>query len=429
VLVVAANDGVMPQTIEALNHAKEAKVPIIVAVNKCDLPEANPDKVKSQLAELGLNPEEWGGETIYNNISALQKTGIKELLDSILIQSEMLELKANYACRAEGKVLESKIDNGRGIVATVIVERGTLRVGDSFVAGIFHGKVRAIFNDKGEKVDESYPAQPVEIIGLEGIPNAGDPFQVTESDKYARQISGKRQELKRFEEAKNVKKITLDNLYSTIQAGEVKELKVIIKADVQGSAEAVKSSLEKLSTPEVRLNVIHSSAGTINEGDVTLASASNAIIIGFNVRPTPKAKAWAEQEKVDIRKYNIIYRAVDEMKLAMEGLLSPELREQDIGKAQVREVFKVPKIGVIAGCIVTEGCVKRNCSVQVIREGIEIFSGKMVSLKRFKDDVKEVQNGFECGIGLENFQDLAPGDELEFSETIEIARKLGEAKA
>jgi len=426
VLVVAANDGVMPQTLEALDHAKAAGVPIIVAVNKCDLPEANPDKVKTQLAERGLNPEEWGGETIYNQISALQKKGISELLDSILVQSEVLELEANYSCRADGKVIESKIDHGRGIVATVMVERGTLRVGDSFVAGVFSGKVRAIFNDKGEKIDEATPAMPVEVIGLEGMPNAGDPFQVPESEKYARQVSGKRQELKRFNEAKNLKKITLDNLYSTIQEGAVKELKVIIKADVQGSAEAVKASLEKLSTPEVRLNVIRSSAGAISEDDVYLASSSEAVIIGFNVRPTPKVKARADQEKVEIRKYNIIYRAVEEIQQAMEGMLAPELREQDLGSAEVREVFKVPKYGVVAGCMVTEGKVKRTAFVHVTRDGIEIFSGKVGSLKRFKDDAKEVDSGYECGIGIEGLQDLKVGDTLDFTEQIEVQRKLAD---
>jgi translation initiation factor IF-2 len=424
VLVVAANDGVMPQTIEALHHAQEAKVPIIVAINKCDLPEANPERIKTQLSEHGLTPEDWGGETIYNQISALQKTGIAELLESILVQSEILELKANYDCRAEGKILESKVDHGRGIVGTVIIERGTLRIGDAFVAGIFRGRVRSIVNDHGEKLEEATPSMPIEITGLEGIPNAGDPFQVTESDKYARQVSDKRQELKRFEESKNIKKITLDNLYTTIQEGAVKELKVIIKSDVQGSAEAVKASLEKLSTSEVRLSVIHSSAGAINEGDVTLASASNALIIAFNVRPTPKAKSLADQEKVEIKKYNIIYRAVDDIKLAMEGMLSPEYKEQDLGVAEVREVFKVPKIGVIAGCMVKEGKVRRNCAIHVIRDGIELFTGKISSLRRFKDDAKEVEAGFECGIGIDGFQDLQPGDQLEVSETIEIVRKL-----
>jgi len=425
VLVVAADDGVMPQTIEALNHAKDAKVPIIVAINKIDKPEANPDKIKTRLGELGLVAEEWGGDTIYVPISALQKKGIDDLLDAILLQAEVLELKANYSCRAEGKVVESKIDHGRGVVATIIVQRGTLRTGDPYVAGVYSGRVRAIFNDKGEKIDEATPSMPVEILGLEGMPNAGDPFQVTESERMARQISLKRQELKRFEDSRNVKKVTLDNLYETITDGEVLELKVIIKGDVQGSVEALKQSLEKLSTKEIRLNVIHASAGAINDSDVMLAAAdSNAIIIGFNVRPTSQAKALAEQEKVDIRKYNVIYKAVEEIQQAMEGMLSPDIKENVIGMAEIRSVIKVPKIGNIAGSYILEGTVKRSSTVHLIRDGIVVFSGKLASLRRFKDDVKEVVVGYECGIALENFNDIKVGDQLEIIETVEVARKL-----
>ncbi len=425
VLVVAADDGVMPQTIEALNHAKDAKVPIIVAINKIDKPEANPDKIKTRLGELGLVAEEWGGDTIYVPISALQKKGIDDLLDAILLQAEVLELKANYNCRAEGKVVESKIDHGRGVVATIIVQRGTLHTGDPYVAGVYSGRVRAIFNDKGEKIDEATPSMPVEILGLEGMPNAGDPFQVTESERMARQISLKRQELKRFEDSRNVKKVTLDNLYETITDGEVLELKVIIKGDVQGSVEALKQSLEKLSTKEIRLNVIHASAGAINDSDVMLAAAdSNAIIIGFNVRPTSQAKALAEQEKVDIRKYNVIYKAVEEIQQAMEGMLSPDIKENVIGMAEIRSVIKVPKVGNIAGSYVLEGTVKRNSTVHLIRDGIVVFSGKLASLRRFKDDVKEVAAGYECGIALENFNDIKVGDQLEIIETVEVARKL-----
>ncbi len=425
VLVVAADDGVMPQTIEALNHAKDAKVPIIVAINKVDKPEANPDKIKTRLGELGLVAEEWGGDTIYVPISALQKKGIDELLDAILLQAEVLELQANYDCRAEGKVIESKIDHGRGVVATIIVQRGTLRTGDPYVAGVYSGRVRAIFNDKGEKIDEATPSMPVEILGLEGMPNAGDPFQVTESERMARQISLKRQELKRFEDSRNVKKVTLDNLYETITDGEVLELKVIIKGDVQGSVEALKQSLEKLSTKEIRLNVIHASAGAINDSDVMLAAAdSNAIIIGFNVRPTSQAKALAEQEKVDIRKYNVIYKAVEEIQQAMEGMLSPDIKENVIGMAEIRSVIKVPKVGNIAGSYILEGTVKRNSTVHLIRDGIVVFSGKLASLRRFKDDVKEVAAGYECGIALENFNDIKIGDQLEIIETVEVARKL-----
>ena len=427
VLVVAADDGVMPQTLEAISHAKDAKVPIIVAVNKVDKPEANPDRVKTQLSEHGLTPEEWGGDTQYVHISALKGEGIDDLLDAILLQAEVLELKANYDCRAEGKILESRIDKGRGVVSSVIVQQGTLSQGDPFVAGIYSGRVRALFNDLGQRIDSAGPSTPVEILGMEEMPNAGDPFQVTESEKEARAISTKRQELKRFEDAKAVKKVTLDNLYSTIEQNEIKEFKVIIKADLQGSAEALKTSLEKLSTRDIRLVVIHSSAGAINESDVTLAAAdSNAIIIGFNVRPTPKAKALADQERVEIRKYNIIYKAVEEIQAAMEGMLSPDTKEEVIGSVEVRNTFKVPKIGVIAGCYVTDGVVRRNSMVNLIRDGIVKFTGKISSLKRFKDDAKEVAVNFECGIGLENWQDIQVGDHFEIFEYVEVARKLGE---
>ncbi len=430
VLVVAADDGIMPQTLEAIDHAKAAKVPIIVAVNKIDKPEANVDRVMTQLSERGLVPEEWGGDTQFVKISALKREGIDDLLDAILLQAEMLELKSAYECRAEGKILESRVDQGRGVVATVVVQKGTLRQGDPYVAGIYSGRVRAMFDDRGHRIQEAGPSTPVEVLGMEEMPNAGDPFQVTESEKDARAISAKRQELKRYEAAKAVKKTTLESLYSDIADSEVKELKVIIKADLQGSAEALKASLEKLSTREIRLNVIHSSAGAINESDVTLAAAdSNAIIIGFNVRPTPKAKMLAEQESVEIRKYNIIYKCVEEIQQAMEGMLSPDTKEEVIGQVEVRDTFKVPKVGTIAGCYVTEGSVKKTCTVNLIREGIVIFNGKIASLKRFKDDAKEVLKGFECGIGLVDWQDIKVGDTLEIIDTVEVARKLGDSIA
>ena len=431
VLVVAADDGVMPQTIEAINHAKDAKVPIIVAINKIDKPEANPEKVKNRLSELDLMPEDWGGKTMYVEISALKKQGIDDLLEAILLQAEVLELKANYDCNAEGKIIESKVDHGRGVVATIIVQRGVLHEGDPYVAGVYAGHVRAIFNDKGKRIPEATPSMPVEILGLDNMPNAGDPFQVTDSEKLARQISDKRRELKRFEDAQNVKKVTLDNLYQTIQEGGILELKVIIKADVQGSVEALKQSLEKLSTNEVRLNVIHASAGAINESDVSLATTdSNVIIIGYNVRPTAKAKLLAETEKVDIRKYTVIYQAVEEMKLAMEGMLSPDKKEVVVGNAEIRNVFKVSKVGNIAGVYVLDGNIKRSCLVTVIRENVVLASSlKISSLKRFKDDVKEVTSGFECGLALENFNDIAIGDNLEFIEIQEVARKLTPKKA
>ena len=427
VLVVAADDGVMPQTVEAINHAKEAGVPIIVAVNKIDKPEANPERIKTQLSDYELIPEDWGGQTIFVELSALKKEGIDKLIESILLEAELLDLKANYNRTAEGKVLESRIDHGRGVVATVMVEKGTLKVGDSFVAGVWPGKVRALFNDKGDKVDEATPSVPIEIIGFEGIPNAGDPIQVVEDEKTARGISIKRQELKRFEDAKNIRKITLDNLHATITEGAIQELKVIIKSDVQGSAEALRSSLERLSTEEIRLHVIQALPGAINEGDVDLAAASNAIIIGFNVRPVPKAKILAEQERIDIRRYNVIYKAVEEIQLAMEGMLKPETREEVIATVEVRDIFRTPRAGTVAGSYVLTGTVKRSAIIHVIRDNIEIHTGKISSLRRFKDDVREVSAGFECGIGLENFNDLNVGDQFEVFEVVEIARKLGAA--
>ncbi len=424
ILVVAANDGVMPQTIEAIHHAREANVPIIVAVNKVDLPEANIDRVKQQLSEYDLLPEDWGGSTLFCEVSALKGQGIDNLLESIILQTEILELKVNYNCRAEGKVVESKVDHGRGIVSTVIIQRGTLKVGDSFVAGVYPGKVRAMFNDREERIEEATPATPVEILGFGGIPDAGSPFQVTESEKQARMVGEKRQELERQGEAKNVKKITLDNIYDSIQDGEVQELKIIIKGDVHGSVEALKTSLEKLSTDEIKLHVIHAAAGAVIENDVNLAAASKAIIVGFHVRPTPKAMMLADQEKVEIRKYTIIYDALEDIKSAMEGMLSPELKEVTIGTIEIRNTFKVPKIGVIAGCYVTSGKVTRGSTVHVIRDGIELHTGKITSLKRFKDDAKEVEKGYECGIGIENFNDLKEGDIFEAFEIQKIARKL-----
>ena len=424
VLVVAADDGVMPQTIEAINHAKEAEVPIIVAIKKIDKPEANPDKVKAQLSDLGLMPEDWGGTTMYVELSALQKIGIDKLIETILLEAELLDIKANFQRSAEGKIIDSEVDHGRGIVATVMVERGTLAVGDAFVAGIWPGRVRAIFNDKGEKINKATPAMPVVILGFEGIPNAGDPLQVVESERIAREFSSKRQELKRFEDAKIIRKVTMDNLHDMITDGTIQELKVIVKADVQGSAEALKSSLEKLSTKEIRLNVIQALPGPINEGDVALAIASKAIIIGFNIRPLPKAKIVAEQEKIEIKKYNIIYKAVEEIKMAMEGMLKPEIKEEVVGTIEVRETFKVPKIGTIAGCYVLTGLVRRNCTINVIREQVVVHSGKIASLRRFKDDAREVASGYECGIGLVDFNDIQVGDNFEVIDIIEIARKL-----
>ncbi|MDA3947896.1 MAG: translation initiation factor IF-2, partial [Spirochaeta sp.] len=424
ILVVAANDGVMPQTREAISHAKDAGVPIIVAINKVDLPEANVDRVKQQLSELELIPDEWGGQTPMVEVSALQREGIEDLLETVLLQAELLELKANYGRRAEGKVIESRIDPGRGTVASVLIERGTLRVGDSFIAGIFPGKVRAMFNDRGQRIEEAPPSTPVEILGFDGVPDSGDPFQVTEDEKSARQVGAKRQELKRVEVAKNVKKVTLDNLYDSIQEGAIQELKVVIKGDVHGSVDALQSALEKLSTPEIRLVAIHASAGAINEGDIMLASASNALVVGFHVRPTPRAQQLAEREKVEIKKYSIIYDAVEDVRAAMEGMLAPDLQEQTIGAVEVRDTFKVPKIGIVAGSYVTEGKVQRKANVRVFRDNVQIHEGTISSLKRFKEDVKEVDSGYECGIGISNLQDVQVGDTLEIYVVKEVARKL-----
>ena len=427
IIVVAADDGVMPQTVEAINHARDAEVPIIVAVNKIDKPEANIDKVKTQLSEYQLIPEDWGGQTMFVEVSALKKEGIDKLIEAILFQAEILDLRANFNRGAEGKILESRIDHGRGIVATVMVQRGTLKIGDCFVAGVWPGKVRALFTDKGEKVEEATPSMPIEVLGFEGIPNAGDPLQVVEDEKTARGVSAKRQELKRFEDSKHIRKITLDNLHDTINEGSIQELKVIIKADVQGSAEALRTSLEKLSTKEVRLHVIQALPGAINEGDVDLAIASNAIIIGFHVRPIPKAKILADQEKVEIRRYNIIYKAVEEIHQAMEGMLKPETKEEIIGTVEVRAAYKTPKFGVVAGCYVLTGTVRRGAGIHIIRDDIELFTGKIGSLRRFKDDVREVAAGFECGIGIENFDDVKVGDQFEIFEMVELARKLSPA--
>ena len=428
ILVVAADDGVMPQTIEAISHAREANVPIVVAINKIDVSGANPDRVKNELAERGVVPEEWGGDTLMVEVSALKKVGIKDLLEAILLQAEMLDLKANPNRRAKGTIIESKIETGRGIVATVLIETGTLHLQDPFVAGIYPGRVRAMFDENGRPVREALPSDPVEVIGFTGLPDAGDPFQVTKNEKEAKQIGQKRQELKRLEASKNVKKVTLENLYEQIKEGEIQELKVIIKADVQGSVEALKDALEKLSTDQVRLNCIHSGVGAINETDIILASASQAIVIGFRVRPNNRAAELAKKEKVDIRRYSIIYDVIEDVKSAMEGLLAPELREEVVGVAEIRKVFKVSKVGSIAGAYVNSGKISRTDNVRVIRDGIEIYSGKIESLKRFKEDAREVQQGYECGIKIENFDDIKEGDIIEAYVIHEIAQKLNTVK-
>ncbi|PJZ66173.1 translation initiation factor IF-2 [Leptospira wolffii] len=425
ILVVAADDGVMPQTLEALSHAKDAKVPIIVAINKVDLPTANPDKIMQELANHGLQSEEWGGDTMYCKISAKENIGIDKLLEAVLLQAEVLDLKANPKRRAKGTIVEAKLDPGRGAVATVLIQNGTLRVGDPFVAGVFSGRVRAMYDDYGHLIKEAGPAFPVQVTGLDGVPDAGAPFDAVEDEKEARNISQHRIEFERIGNAGAAgSKVTLENMNEFIKQGALKELKVIIKADVRGSAEAIKEALEKLSTADVKLNVIQSGAGAIVDMDVMLASASNAIVIGFHVRANPKTIALAEKEGVQIKYYSIIYQVVDEIKMAMEGLLEPERIEEVIGTAEIREVFKVSKIGNIAGCMVTSGKITKASGIRVISDGVQVFDGKLKSLRRFKDEVNEVVNNFECGIQLDNFNDFKVGDTVEAYTVTVIKRKL-----
>ncbi|WP_434135803.1 translation initiation factor IF-2 [Enterococcus faecalis] len=413
ILVVAADDGVMPQTIEAINHAKAAKVPIIVAVNKIDKPGANPDHVKQELSEHELIPEEWGGDTIFVNISAKFNQNIDELLENILLIAEVEDLKADPTQKAIGTVIEARLDKGKGPVATLHVQQGTLHVGDPIVVGNTYGRVRVMTNDMGRRDKEAGPATPVEITGLNDVPQAGDRFVVFEDEKTARQAGEERAKRALLEQRSASSRVTLDNLFESLKEGELKEVNIIVKADVQGSAEAVSASLQKIDVEGVRVKIVHAAVGAINESDVTLAAASNAIIIGFNVRPTPQAKQQAEQEEVDIRLHRIIYKALEEIETAMKGLLDPEFEEKITGQMTVRELYKVSKVGTIAGCYVTEGFIRRDSGVRVIRDGIVIYEGKLASLKRFKDDVKEVKLGFECGAMIENFNDLRVDDAIE----------------
>jgi translation initiation factor IF-2 len=424
VLVVAADDGVMPQTIEAINHAKDAKVPILVAINKIDKPNADPNRIKQQLSDYGLVPEEWGGDTIFVPVSAKRREGIENLLDNLLVLAEVQELKANPDKPARGVVIEAELDKGRGPVATVLVQTGTLKVGEAVVAGLHHGRIRAMINDKGKKLHDAPPATAVEILGLSGVPLAGDTFAAVGDEKKARQIAMARQEKHRQETMVTQPRITLDALHQQIQKGEVKELHMILKGDVQGSVEPLRESLERLGTDQVMVKVIHSSVGAITESDVMLAAASNAIIVGFSVRPEPKAQRLAEQEKVDVRLYTVIYDAINQVKAAMEGLLEPQYVERPLGRVEVRQIFTISKVGTIAGSFVVDGKVVRDASVRVVRDGRVIHAGKIGSLRRFKDDVREVLSGQECGIGLQNYNDIHQGDVLEVYEMEEIAPKL-----
>ncbi|MBC3796521.1 translation initiation factor IF-2 [Acetobacterium tundrae] len=412
VLVVAADDGVMPQTIEAINHAKAAGVPILVAINKIDKPGANPDRVKQELTEYGLVVEEWGGETIAVLVSAKTGEGIDALLEMIILMAEVEELKADPTREARGTVIEAQVKRGKGPVASLLVQQGTLHVGDCILTGITYGKIKAMIDDKGKRLKKAGPSTPVEISGLSDIPIAGDDFIVLENEKEARQLAEKRKDMQKGERQRR-SNISLDDLFSQIQDGNIQDVNIIIKADVQGSIEAIKQSLEKLDNESVRINVIHGAVGAINETDVMLAATSNAIVIGFNVRPDKNAVKLAETEDVDIRLYRVIYDAVEDIKKAMEGMLAPEFREKVMGNAEVREVFKIPSIGTIAGTYITDGKINRNDDVRIIRDGIVVFEGKIASMRRFKDDVKEVNSGYECGIGIEKYNDLKVGDNIE----------------
>lgn len=420
IIVVAADDGVMPQTKEAVDHAKAAGVPIVVAVNKIDKPGANPDRIMSEMAELGIMPEEWGGDTIFMNVSAKQGTGVSDLLETVLLVADMAELKANPDQLASGTVIEAKLDKGRGPVATLLVQRGTLHSGDSIVVGTSYGRVRKMTNDKGMEIKKAEPSCPVEIIGLNDVPRAGDVFMAYDNYKKAQEIASHRLEKQIEKERNATSAMSLEDLAKKIDEGDVKEINVLIKADVQGSAEALKASMERLEVDTVRVNVIRSTVGTITESDILLASASNAIIYGFNIRPSAAIRKKAEEEGIEIRLHNIIYKALEELESAMKGMLAPVYEEVVIGQAEVRQIYKVSKVGTIAGCKVVDGHIKRDCKVRLIREGIVIYDGKLGSLRRFENDVKEVQNGFECGMTIENYNDIKVDDIIEAYEDQEV---------
>jgi translation initiation factor IF-2 len=424
ILVVAADDGVMPQTVEAINHARAAEVPIVVAINKIDKSDANPERVKQELGNHGLAPEEWGGDTIMVPVSAKAKEGITQILDMILLQADVLELKANPGRLAKGTIVEARLDRGRGPVATVLVQEGTLHPGDAFVCGSEYGRVRAMVNDKGQRIEAAGPSTPVEILGLGGVPEAGDTFVAVQDDQKARQVAEHRRAKQREAEMAKTAKVSLDDLYQQIQTGEVKELKIVMKADVQGSVEAMTEALRRLSTEDVRVNVLHGSVGGITESDVLLASASNAIIIGFNVRPEPKAAGLAEREGVDIRLYTIIYEALNDVRDALEGLLEPTFQEKVLGRAEVRQTFTVSGIGQIAGCFVTDGKILRGAKARLLRDHVVVHDGRIASLKRFKEDAREVASGYECGMSLEGYQDVKAGDVIEAYEVEQVARRL-----
>ena len=423
IIVVAADDGVMPQTKEAIDHAKAAGVPIVVAINKIDKEGADPERIKAEMAEEGLLPEEWGGDTVYCEISAKKKIGIEELLETLTVVAELADLKANPNRYAYGSVVEGKLDKGRGAVATLLVENGTLRASDPIVVGAAYGRVRQMLDDKGRVIKEALPGTPVEITGLNEVPVAGDKFMVFETEKQARSVGETSMKAKIEKDRNSGAALSLDDLYSQIKEGQIIDLNIIVKADVQGTAEAVKASLEKIDVDGVRVNVIRSTVGAISESDVILASASQAIIYGFNVRPDAKVRNKAEEENVEIRLHNVIYKMVEEIETAMKGMLAPEYHEVITGQAEIRQVIKASKVGNIAGCYVTDGSIKRNCGIRLIRDGIVVYEGKLASLRRFKDDVKEVNAGFECGLNIENYNDIKEGDIIEGYVMEEVEKK------
>ena len=422
ILVVAADDGIMPQTVEAINHAKAAGVPIIVAINKMDRPEADPDRVKQQLTEYELVPEEWGGETICVPVSAKTHEGLSNLLEMVLLQADVLELRANPDRLAKGIIIEAKLDKGRGPIATVLVQNGTLKKGDTIVAGTTYGRVRAMMDDRGRVVSEAGPSMPVEVLGFNEVPDAGDTLNAVEADKLSRQVAEERRDKIKAAQLKNLSKVSLDDLFNQMAEGELKVLNIIVKADVQGSVEAVKQALEKLSNDEVRVKCIHGGVGAITGSDIMFASASNAIVIGFNVRPDATARAAAERENVDVRTYRVIYSAIEDVENAMRGMFKPVYQEVELGRISVRETFRVSGVGTIAGAYVQEGKVTRNAQVRVVRDGIVLHDGKIGSLKRFKDDAKEVVAGYECGISIDNFNDIQQGDTIEAYVVEEVKR-------
>lgn len=424
VLVVAAEDNVMPQTVEAINHSQAAGVPIVIAVNKVDKPDANPERIRQQLSERGVLVEDWGGKYQCVEISAKTGKNVSLLLEKILLEAEILDLKANPDRPARGTVIEAQLDKGKGILATVLVLKGSLRIGDPFLAGVWSGRVRAMFDEGGHRLEAAKPGTPAQVIGFDGIPQSGDHLIVVDSDRHARDVSFRRQQLKREQDFRQVRRMTLDDISQKIQEGEVKELSVVVKGDVDGSVEALSDALMRLSNAEVKINVIHRGIGGISESDVLLAAASGAVIVGFHVRPNVQARRLAEHEVVDIRLYNIIYDAINDFKKALEGLLEPEIKEEVVATVEVREIFKVPKVGIAAGCYVHDGRVNRNSKVRLVRDGVQIFEGSVGSLKRFKDDVREVESGFECGMSLENFNDIKVGDIIEAFKIIEVERKL-----